>query len=149
MLYFAYGSNLNHKQMEFRCKGSVFIKKYILNDYDFCFSHVSKKNKYGHANIFKSKGYSVPGAIWNISKLHENALDKYEGVDYDYYKKEYLTINEKKVLVYIQNPFFKKTPNSTYFHIILEGYKNCKIDIDFLKKKIKDYRINHKIDWQR
>ena len=27
MLYFAYGSNLNHKQMKTRCKGAKYIKK--------------------------------------------------------------------------------------------------------------------------
>ena len=27
MLYFAYGSNLNHFQMKRRCKDSVFLKK--------------------------------------------------------------------------------------------------------------------------
>ena len=30
MLYFAYGSNLNHKQMAQRCKDSSFIKKFTL-----------------------------------------------------------------------------------------------------------------------
>ena len=33
MLYFAYGSNLNHFQMKRRCKDSIFIKKYELKDY--------------------------------------------------------------------------------------------------------------------
>ena len=28
MLYFAYGSNLNHRQMKHRCSGSKFIKKF-------------------------------------------------------------------------------------------------------------------------
>ena len=28
MLYFAYGSNLNHKQMAFRCRDSKYIRKF-------------------------------------------------------------------------------------------------------------------------
>ena len=33
MLYFAYGSNLNHHQMKnIRCSGSKYIKTYILKD---------------------------------------------------------------------------------------------------------------------
>ncbi len=34
MLYFAYGSNLNHAQMEYRCAGATFIKKYILKGHE-------------------------------------------------------------------------------------------------------------------
>ena len=33
MLYFAYGSNLNHFQMKRRCKDSKFIKKINLKGY--------------------------------------------------------------------------------------------------------------------
>ena len=33
MLYFAYGSNLNHFQMKRRCKDSFFLKKYELKNY--------------------------------------------------------------------------------------------------------------------
>ena len=55
MLYFAYGSNLNHRQMEYRCKGSKYIKSYILKGYKLCFSHKTENSVYGHANIIKSK----------------------------------------------------------------------------------------------
>ena len=38
MLYFAYGSNLNHFQMKRRCKDSVFLKKYELKGYKLTYS---------------------------------------------------------------------------------------------------------------
>ena len=31
MLYFAYGSNLNHFQMKRRCKDSIFFKKRLIS----------------------------------------------------------------------------------------------------------------------
>ena len=37
MLYFAYGSNLNHFQMKRRCKDSIFLKKYELKGYKLNF----------------------------------------------------------------------------------------------------------------
>ena len=37
MLYFAYGSNLNHFQMKKRCKDSKFIKKFILKNFKLTF----------------------------------------------------------------------------------------------------------------
>ena len=147
MLYFAYGSNLNHYQMKNRCIGSKFVKKYILKGYKLCFSHKTNRSVYGHANIIKNKKSEVQGALWNITKDDENELDGYEGVDYNYYHKEYFNLNSKKVLVYMQKKYYIQKPNSTYLHTIIEGYKDCILDIRKLKRIISSYKINYKIYW--
>ncbi len=147
MLYFAYGSNLNHHQMNNRCSGSQYIKKYTLKGYKLCFSHKTNLSIYGHANIIKSKKSKVPGAIWKISKKDEKELDMYEGVDYNYYSKKYLIINGKKVLVYVQKIYYLKKPNSTYLHTIIEGYKDCFLDLNYLKKRISYYDIKYNVRW--
>ncbi len=147
MLYFAYGSNLNHHQMNYRCSGAIYIKKHILNGYKLCFSHKTNHSIYGHANIIKSKNSKVPGALWKISKKDEKELDGYEGVDYNYYSKEYLRINGKKVLVYVQKIYYLKKPNSTYLHTIIEGYKDCFLDLNYLKKRISYYDIKYNVRW--
>ena len=147
MLYFAYGSNLNHKQMAFRCSDAKYIKKFKLKGYNLCFSHKTDNSIYGHANITKSKNFNVPGAIWNISRDDEKELDSYEGVNYNYYQKEYFKINGKKVLIYIQNIYFKKKPNSSYLHTIIQGYKDCGLDLNYLKKRIPSYKVNYNIKW--
>ena len=147
MLYFAYGSNLNHHQMNNRCSRAKYIKKHTLNGYKLCFSHKTNHSIYGHANIIKSKNSKVPGALWKISKKDEKELDGYEGVDYNYYSKEYLRINGKKVLVYVQKIFYLKKPNSTYLHTIIDGYKDCSLDLNYLKKRISHYVIKYNIRW--
>ena len=147
MLYFAYGSNLNHKQMARRCKDSSFIKKFTLKGFNLCFSHKTDKSIYGHANVVKNKKLNVPGAVWSISKNDEKELDGYEGVDYNYYQKEYFKINGKKVLIYIQKIYFKKKPNSTNLHTIIQGYKDCGLDLNYLKKRIPSYKVNYDIKW--
>ena len=43
MLYFAYGSNLNHFQMKRRCKDSKYLKKINLKGYKLNFSRYSDK----------------------------------------------------------------------------------------------------------
>ena len=147
MLYFAKGSNLNWRQMlKERCPGAKFITKYNLYGYKLIFSNYNSKAVFGHANIEKNKKSKVPGAIWNITRKNEKILDVYEGVP-TYYQKEYIKWNKKKVLVYIQNSFIKKKPNSSYLHTIIEGYKNCNLELRHLKKKISFYAINYKINW--
>ena len=147
MLYFAYGSNLNHHQMKDRCSGARYIKKYTLKGYKLCFSHKTKHSVYGHANIVKNKRSKVEGALWHISKKDEKELDWYEGVDYNYYQKKYFTWKSKKVLVYVQTIYFLKKPNSTYLHTIIDGYKDCFLEIKKLKKIVSNYKINYKIIW--
>ena len=54
MLYFAYGSNLNHFQMKRRCKDSKFIKKINLKGYTLNF-----RSKYRAADIEKKNNLVV------------------------------------------------------------------------------------------
>ena len=50
MLYFAYGSNLNHLQMKRRCKDSIYLKKINLKDFRLTF-----RSKYRDDDIKKKK----------------------------------------------------------------------------------------------
>ena len=89
----------------------------------------------------------MQGAFWNITKKDEHKLDGYEGVEYNYYQKEYFSFKGKKVLVYVQNKYYFQKPNSTYLHIIIDGYKDCFLDIKKLKRIISNYKLNYKINW--
>ena len=134
MLYFAYGSNLNHHQMKnIRCVGSKYLKTIFLKDYKLSFCHPNKLNKLGYANIVKKKGSKVPGAIWKITKKHDETLDGYEGF-HNSYQKKYFYLNGKKIMFYIMNKCFIKKPPKSYINTIKEGYKNCNIDIKYANK---------------
>jgi gamma-glutamylcyclotransferase (GGCT)/AIG2-like uncharacterized protein YtfP len=85
MLYFAYGSNLNHFQMKKRCKDSVFLKKINLKDFKLTF-----RSKYRAADIEPKKNSIVPGALFEISKSDERKLDVYE--DFLFYIKNTIFI---------------------------------------------------------
>ena len=61
MLYFAYGSNLNHFQMKRRCKDSIFLKKINLKGYTLNF-----RSKYRAADIEKKNISYVPGGLYEI-----------------------------------------------------------------------------------
>ena len=132
MLYFAYGSNLNHFQMKRRCKDSSFIKKYELKGYKLNF-----RSRYRAADIEKSKNSIVNGALFEISKSDEKKLDLYEDFPI-LYKKIYFKYYNKKVMTYIM---VKKTkfryPAEKYLNIIKCGYKDCKLEKKYLIKALK------------
>ena len=129
MLYFAYGSNLNHHQMKKdRCIGSEFLKSFSLKNYKLIFAHPNKLNKFGYGNIIKKKGSNVIGAIWEITKEHEKILDTYEQFP-DIYKKEYFYSDGTKIMFYIMKEYFIKDPPKSYIDVINEGYKDCNIDL--------------------
>ena len=131
MLYFAYGSNLNHFQMKRRCKDSVFIKKFDLKGYKLNF-----RSKYRAADIEKSKNLLVPGALFEISKSDEKKLDVYE--DYPIlYKKLYFTYYNKTVMTYIMvNKTEFRYPTERYLNVVKRGYRDCKLDRKYLLKAL-------------
>ena len=133
MLYFAYGSNLNHFQMKRRCKDSIFIKKINLRGFKLTF-----RSKYRAADIEPKKNLIVPGGLFEISKSDEKKLDVYE--DYPIlYKKHYFKYYGKKVMTYIMVKKTKFTyPTERYLNIVKRGYKDCKLKKKYLIISLKN-----------
>jgi len=131
MLYFAYGSNLHHFQMRRRCKDSIFIKKINLKNFKLTF-----RSKYRAADIEYKINSIVPGGLYKISKSDEKKLDVYEDFPI-LYKKYYFFYYGKKVMTYTM---VKKTlfrfPTERYLNIVKQGYKDCKLDLRYLKKAL-------------
>jgi len=129
MFYFAYGSNLNHHQMKnIRCVGSKFLRVFYIKGYKLRFCHPNKLNKFGYANLIKEKGSQTPGAIWEITKQHEEILDRYEDFPKTY-KKKYFSYEDEKIMFYIMDKYYFKNPPKSYIDIINQGYKDCDIDL--------------------
>ena len=135
MLYFAYGSNLNHFQMKRRCKDSIYLKKYELKGYRLNF-----RSKYRAADIEKKNKSKVVGALFEISKSDEKKLDVYEDFP-TLYTKIYFKYYNKKVMSYIM---VKKTefryPTEKYLNVIKQGYKDCNLDKSYLTKALKNIK---------
>tara|TARA_B110001452_G_C15160627_1_gene403723 strand:+ start:179 stop:538 length:360 start_codon:yes stop_codon:yes gene_type:complete len=118
--------------MKRRCKDSIYLKKINLTNFRLTF-----RSKYRAADIEFLKNSIVPGALFEISKSDEKKLDMYE--DYPIlYKKYYFSYYGKKVMTYTMN---KKTPFSfpteRYLNIVKQGYKDCKLDNNYLKTALK------------
>ena len=133
MIYFAYGSNLNHFQMRKRCKDSKFLKKYILKDFILTFRSI-----YRAADIEVKKNSIVQGALFEISKSDEKKLDLYEDFP-NLYKKIYFKYNNEKVMAYtmVKKSLFMY-PREQYLNIIRQGYKDCNLENQYLKTALKN-----------
>ena len=140
MLYFAYGSNLSHEQMRERCKNPQYIKNIFLEGYKLSFCAIDRD--YGVANIVKKLDSKVPGGVWKISANDEKELDYYEGFPIKY-TKDFFKLNGEKVMFYIiKRQYSFKPPQRWYVDIINQGYMDCKIDREYLIKRLMQYNID-------
>tara|TARA_B100000686_G_C16066891_1_gene607401 strand:- start:86 stop:505 length:420 start_codon:yes stop_codon:yes gene_type:complete len=135
MLYIAYGSNLNIKNMKKRCPMSKPIFEIGGKRIKFLKNWKLVFNKY--ANIVPDLNSSVPIGLWNITYNCETKLDKYEGFP-KLYKKIYLEICSKKALVYLMNDKGFERPQKDYLIEIIQGYNDFNLDLQYLKKNLKN-----------
>ena len=58
-------------------------------------------------------------------------------------KKIFFLLNRKKVMYYIiKRQYLFKPPTRIYIDIINQGYKDCNMNREYLKKILKQYNIN-------
>jgi gamma-glutamylcyclotransferase len=126
-LYFAYGANLNHAGMSWRCPQAVAIEPFYLMDYRLAFS--------GVATIQPAPGQRVPGALWAITEECEKALDQFEGYP-TMYRKEIITVDGMEIMFYRMNSEEPWEPADSYLAIIAEGYCDFGLPLEDLERAV-------------
>ena len=133
--YIAYGSNLNVRQMKFRCPTAKIVGTAIIKDYELLYKG-SKTGSY--LTIEKKKGSLVPVAVWEVTKSDERSLDAYEGCPNFYYKKNMkirLSETGKMIdaFVYIMHEERRAgIPTPTYVSTCKFGYTIFGFDFKYL-----------------
>ncbi len=141
MFYFAYGSNMNQKQMKERCPNSKFIKKVYVKGYRFVYDGYSTTRKGAVANIVKDENCIVWGALYEITQTDLENLDKCEGYR-KVYKREYIVVKDsegkeyKNVWVYLREPQPIGRPSEEYKKIVYEGAIQCCLPQEYIEKFI-------------
>ena len=134
MMYAAYGSNLNHKQMAMRCPGAKFVKTGTLKDYQLVFR--------GVADIEWNLGSFLLVGLWKITDDCLAALDRYEGYP-NFYSRDIAEIQTKtgeiNALIYYMNNGEYYPPMKTYYESIYKGYKNCGLPIKKLETDLNNF----------
>lgn len=132
MLYISYGSNMNLRQMAYRCPNSKVVCNGKLMGYRLVFNC--------HADVIKTNNDEdfVPVVMWDIADEDWNMLDRYEGFPH-YYIKETVNVildngEVEKAIVYVMTENRKgiSMPSKDYFNCILKGYKENGIDTKYL-----------------
>lgn len=130
--YFAYGSNMNLEQMQFRCPNATVVETVRLEDYRLAFCGMRQGN--GVATILPKEGSHVDGVLWKITPECEKSLDRYEGYP-NLYGKETICVHnaekvQREVMVYTMNAPYKEhvcVPSDFYLKGILKGCRENKV----------------------
>jgi len=129
MYYFAYGSNLNQKQMRERCSDSKPMFTAILPNYKLVFVGWSRTWRGGVASIKSFRGDRVRGAIYEVSEQCLQRLDRYE-VDYKRFKVTVVGEDDELIeaITYIKAGQLEEAPPSKeYLAVIQQGLRDWRL----------------------
>ena len=130
--YFAYGSNLNRKQMIERCAGSKPLFVVTLPNYKLVFTGWSRRWRGGVATIKPFRGEKVLGGIYDISEGDLRRLDSYEGYPGNYNRLNVTVFDEDnqavEAVTYIKaGPLEETAPSEQYLSDIQQGYHEWRL----------------------
>lgn len=127
--YLAYGSNLNVRQMGWRCPRARVVGTAVLEGWTLLFKG-SKTGSY--LTIEPKEGGTVPVAVWEVTAADEAAMDRYEGFPDFYYKRDLRlqyrgirtrrrrTVNAFVYIMHEDRPC--GVPSAHYMSTCLDGY---------------------------
>jgi gamma-glutamylcyclotransferase (GGCT)/AIG2-like uncharacterized protein YtfP len=124
-LYFAYGSNMDPKQMASRCPGSSAVGSARLAGYELAFVWDSPGWGGGVATVIPSSSREVWGVLWELTAEDEQMLDGYEGVANAVYTKERVDLDVAgktvNALIYVATDARRKQPSARYLDALIRG----------------------------
>ena len=136
--YLAYGSNLNIRQMRYRCPTAKPIGITAIPDYELLYKGSGTG---AYLTIEPKKDGLVPIAVWEVTEADEKRLDAYEGCPTFYYKKELrlpvklASGKTKKLTAFVYIMHEERSlgiPSLAYIRTCEEGYRNFGFDTKFL-----------------
>ena len=127
MIYFAYGANLNLRNLKRSAPQAKPLCVGKLAGYRLVFR--------GYADIAPDKDGVVLGALYDITPVGVRALDTYEGEDY---RKIDVTVNTddgpRQAMAYVMKGGDIAPPQIAYYTVIARGYADWKLDAEPLRR---------------
>lgn len=119
--YFAYGSNMDEKQMTSRCPGSQLVGRARLLAHSFLI------NERGVASVIAAQECVTHGLLWTITPAGEKALDRYEGMAGGHYLKKVVAVHPVdssevvEALIYVASNNRPGAPRPGYIEKIIHA----------------------------
>ena len=128
MYYFAYATDLNKRQLKGICPNAQPLFKAILPNFKLIFIGWSRKTRGGTASVKPYQGEKVPGAVYELSTLDLQRLDKEMDSPAERTRVTALVIGEDgdsaKATFYVNKKQSEETePARDYLMEIRDGYK--------------------------
>lgn len=140
--YFAYGSNLNIKQMKTRCPSAEIYGKGYLKEYELIFPRKHRNWPAGVASVGNNKEKTVEGVIYQVSDEDLLKLDEAENLKAEeYFRNELIIETEQASInawVYIANPMEEAPylPDNSYMDRIISGAKQHSLSDAYIRSLI-------------
>ncbi len=133
-IYVAYGSNLDERQMAYRCPDAKIITTGLLKNWRLMFKG---EMPYSYATIEEWENFNVPVLVWEISAADEKRLDRYEGFPKAYLKRGVeVEVTDGKLIgmAYVMAEDRRlNLPCDHYYALIYDAYQRFKFDLEILK----------------
>ncbi|MFY9268738.1 MAG: gamma-glutamylcyclotransferase family protein [Candidatus Manganitrophaceae bacterium] len=88
MIYFAYGSNMDHEQMASRCPDFKVIGMGCLPHYTLAFTRWSRSWNSGTADILPEQGKEVWGILYDLTLEDLKRMDKFADYPHSYIRQD-------------------------------------------------------------
>ena len=151
MFYFAYGSNMDPRQMKMRCPSSRFNCVALLPDHKLSFTLRSNRRRCGVANIVPSVGNKVFGVLYRINGSRDwKVLDAAEGFQPSNKRgNKYIRTNREvqklgkfptQITAYIYIGIIERSPplpNKAYLNQMITGAKQWQLP-DYYLQSLKE-----------
>jgi gamma-glutamylcyclotransferase len=134
VIYFAYGSNLDGRQMRARCTGAEAEATAILPNHALAFGGFSHRWGGAVATIVPSRGAEVEGLLYRLPPTELLTLDRYEGCPVAYRRLAKMVTDEhgrrRRAQVYVQlhGGLGLWAPPPKYTQVIRRAYRRLGFD---------------------
>jgi hypothetical protein len=142
LTYFAYGSNLNLRQMRERCPGARHIMRAVLPGYRLAFvAHSKRWNGAGVASVVSDSTASVPGLLYAMTEDDVGRLHGFEGVPHAYNPHPVEVVRSDgqamPAYTYVHSRDTANPPAKGYFDIIWRGYRHFGLGEEILFQAVR------------
>lgn len=128
MFYFAYGANVNQRNLKRHAPRAQALGLARLAGYRLVFKRF--------ADVIKDPGGGVTGVLYEVTPACVLALDRYEDVPALYRKatvKVEYGAEAVEAMIYVMNGGAKAPPDLAYYNLIARGYADWKLDAKVLQ----------------